>query len=324
MPQASYTNWPNGATSFGVPIMTGMPLPFCGNYWFVNPITGADGNDGTPSQPLKTLSGALARCTAGNNDVVILIGNGTTAGSARESATLAWNKDATHLIGICGPTQISQRARIAATAGVNFTPLVNVTAKGCYFGNLSAFHGYAVASAQTCWVDAGERNYYGNVSFQGMGNATAAAQTDGRSLVVGGTGGLGENTFDGCSIGVDTVARGVANFSLELVNSTPRNIFRGCVFPMYATANTPVFVKATAVDRFNMFDRCSFINSVKSGSGTAILSGFSASGAIGGELFLKDCSFVGVTDIEQTPGNNIFIDGAAPTAATSQLAVNNA
>lgn len=319
-----YTNYPNGLTSMGVPVMSGIPLPFSGNYFFVDPVNGVDGNIGTPSQALKTLSGALARCTAGKNDVIFLIGNGTTAGSARESATLAWNKDATHLIGICGPTQISQRARIAATSGVNFTPLVNVTAKGCYFGNLSAFAGYDSAVTQVCWVDAGERNYYGNVSFQGMGHATAGAQAGGRSLVVGGAGGLGENTFEHCTIGVDTVARTAANASLQLLNSTPRNIFRGCVFPAYATAATPLFVTATAVDRMNMFENCSFINSVKSGTGTAMTSGFNAAGAIGGLLLLKDCTFVGATDIEGTPSNNIFIDGAAPTAATSQLAVNNA
>lgn len=319
----AYTNFPNGLTSFGVPVMSGIPLPFSGNYWFVDPVNGADGNDGTPQQPLRTLSGAHSLCRAGMNDVVLLIGNGATSGSARESATLVWSKNATHLIGITAPTMISQRARIAATSGVNFTPLVSVTASGCFFGNISAFAGYNSAVTQVCWADTGERNYYGNVAFQGMGHATAAAQAGGRSLVVGGAG-LGENTFVGCSIGVDTVARTAANASLELLGSTPRNIFKGCVFPAYATAATPYFVTATSVDRMNMFEDCSFINSVKSGSGTALTSGFQAAGAIGGLLLLKGCTFVGATDIEGTPSNNIFIDGAAPTAATSQLAVNNA
>ena len=84
------TNFPNGITSFGVPVLgTIGGLPFTGNYYFVDPVNGADGNEGTPELPLKTLYGALAKCTAGNNDVVVLMGDGTSAGSARLSTALA-------------------------------------------------------------------------------------------------------------------------------------------------------------------------------------------------------------------------------------------
>ena len=77
------TNFPNGITSFGVPVLgTIGGLPFTGNYYFVDPVNGADGNEGTPELPLKTLYGALAKCTSGNNDVVVLMGDGTAAGSA--------------------------------------------------------------------------------------------------------------------------------------------------------------------------------------------------------------------------------------------------
>ena len=125
------TNFPNGITSFGVPVLgTIGGLPFTGNYYFVDPVNGADGNEGTPELPLKTLYGALAKCTSGNNDVVVLMGDGTAAGSARLSTALAqeitpaatagtlnWNKNATHLIGVAAPTSVAQRARIAPPTG---------------------------------------------------------------------------------------------------------------------------------------------------------------------------------------------------------------
>lgn len=48
------TNFPNGITSFGVPVLgTIGGLPFTGNYYFVDPVNGADGNEGTRSFPLK-------------------------------------------------------------------------------------------------------------------------------------------------------------------------------------------------------------------------------------------------------------------------------
>ena len=92
------TNFPNGITSFGVPVLgTIGGLPFTGNYYFVDPVNGADGNEGSVELPLKTLYGALAKCTAGNNDVVILVGNGAASGSARLSTALAQTIDSTAL-----------------------------------------------------------------------------------------------------------------------------------------------------------------------------------------------------------------------------------
>jgi hypothetical protein len=46
----------------------------------------------------------------------------------------------------------------------------------------------------------------------------------------------------------------------------------------------------------------------------------------GGLLFLKDCSAIGITDwfSDATTAAQMFVDGGAPTAATSGLAVNPA
>jgi len=49
------------------------PIPFTGNYYYVNPSSGSDGNTGTsPANALKTLTAALAKCTEGNNDVIFI------------------------------------------------------------------------------------------------------------------------------------------------------------------------------------------------------------------------------------------------------------
>jgi len=316
------TNFPHGITSFGIPVLGGSDIPFTGKYYFVDPVNGSDGNSGTsPSTALETLSAAHAKCTAGKNDVVYLIGNGQSTGSARESATLAWSKDATHLIGITAPTEVFKRARIAAATDAEFTPLVNVTGDGCLFANVSAFHGYDDASAQICWVDTGERNSYNNVHFIGMGHQTAADQTGGRSLKVG-SAGKGEHTFVRCAFGTDTVTRGAANATLEIAGASPRNTFRECTFMAMADAATPVHITVGAggLDRWALFQDCAFINAVSSTS-TTLTGAFSINAAPGGLLLLQRCTSVGATDWEGTASGDVFVDGGAPTATTTGLAL---
>src|SRR3990167_5732659 len=70
------TAFPNGISSFGVPIMgSGATLPATtGTYYFVHSGTGAAGNDGKSSTtPLATIDQAVNKCTADKNDVVVVM-----------------------------------------------------------------------------------------------------------------------------------------------------------------------------------------------------------------------------------------------------------
>ena len=70
------TNFPNGITSFGVPVMgSGGGLPATtGNYYFLSSATGSDDNDGKTKDTAKaTLEEALDLCTASNMDVIVVL-----------------------------------------------------------------------------------------------------------------------------------------------------------------------------------------------------------------------------------------------------------
>jgi hypothetical protein len=332
----------------GMPVTPGIPVPFTGTWFWVNPATGADGNDGlSPQYPFATLYKALSRMTAGKNDVCVLVGDGSTTGTARLSLALAqsidssattgvlnWNKNACHLIGVTAPTGVAQRARIAPPSGTytqatfgsgNF---VTVSASGCYFSNFSLFHGFSTGGTnQICWTDTGSRNYYDNIQFGGMGDAASAADTGSRCLKIG-SGGSGEHTFHRCTIGLDTVTRSVANASLELAGGTPRNAFYNCIFPMLASNAGVLSILATgaaAIDRWHLFDRCKFLNGMSSTgtAQTAIASMTSASP--GGYLMMDGCSFVGNASTNWGDANamaNMYVNGGSPTAATNGNAVN--
>lgn len=329
-----------GVPTFGI---GGAPL-FTGRWFFVDPVHGSDGNTGAADDPIATLYQAQALMTAGNNDVAVIVGDGSTAATIRLSlalaqtitpavtaGTLVWAKRACHIIGMTAPTRVSQRARIAPPTGVYTAAtfgsalFADVTAQGCYFSNFSLFNGFSTGgAAQICWKDEGGRNYYNNVDFGGMGDAASAQDTGSRSLVITGT--TGENTFDGCNIGLDTVTRTVANASLEFAAGTPRNLFRDCNFPFQTSASTPLGIIASgaaSMDRYQEFDRCTFINNVQSTSTTmAGLATLSASA--GGLLLFKDCTMVGITEFgtDATSRGQEYVDGASVVAASSGIAVN--
>lgn len=313
------TNFPNGLTSFGIPVLGGAALPFTGTYFFVDPLRGSDGNNGlSPSRALATLYKAYSLLTDGANDVVFLIGDGSTTGTARLSTALAqsvdssattgvltWAKDACHLIGTSAPSLVSQRARIAPPSGTytvttfGSANFIVVSASGCMFMNLSIFHGFSTGgAAQIALTVTGSRNAFINVHVGGMGDQASADDAGSRSVKIG-SGGSGENLFQNCVIGLDTVTRGAANASVELAGATPRNAFIDCVFPFQTDAATPLGILGTGngcCDRWTLFKDCAFINNVDSTSTAMTVLGSFTTASPGGNVILMNCAVSGATD----------------------------
>jgi len=349
---ASLTNFPNGVTSFGIPMVGNVPFGPNSVCWFVDPQNGVDGNDGkSPTTAFATLYRAQYAATAGRNDVVFLLGtmssSSSTAGTARLSlanavsaaavvgaavptdGVLTWAKNGVHLIGVAAPSQNS-RARIAPPSGTytaatfGSANFVTVSATGCVFSNISVYQGFSTGTtAQICWTDTGGRNVYDNCEFLGMNDAASAQNTGSRSLKISGS---GESVFVNCQIGGDTTTRTVANASLELAGGTTRNKFVDCVFP-FQTSNAGVLgilgTGASCIDRWNLFDRCTFINNIKSTSTTMTVLGSLTNASPGGLLHYKDCSMIGIGEWGDTNGlANSYVDMPAPSASAGGLAVN--
>src|ERR1035437_2956347 len=300
-----------GAPLFGV---SGV-LPFTGNYFWVNETSGSDGSTGGPSDSFATLTQALSRCTSGNNDVIFLVG------SCHVGATVAWNLNDTHLIGLT-PQSNSNRARISSTGTTPFSPLVNVSGYGCIFKNIGTFHGgfTTPTGSQVCWVENGGRNFYENCQLYGGGDATAAALIGMRSLTIGSD----ENLFKECTIGLDTIVRATnINASLEFVagvSALPaRNILRQCIFQALTSLSTDLHILVTALDRYALFERCSFLNAVNS-TGTAMAVAITATGAgVHGSVLLQYCSSIGATALATS--GPVYVDGAVPVATTTGVAI---
>lgn len=300
---------------------------------FLDTVNGRDYNNGTSptdqgdgtTGAVQSLQRAYNLATSGKNDVVAVLGDGGTAASVRISETFTWAKNATHLVGVASNVNISNRARIAPPSGATaFANFFVVSGSGCNFLNLQWFHGFGTGTTSAiCMAVTGGRNYFGNCHIAGMGDDASAQSAGSRSLKISTT---GENVFDTCTIGVDTVTRTQANASVEFAAAVPRNQFRDCLFPFMGSAAGVLGILGTGngcVDRFQLFDRCLFINAIKSTSTTmTVLSSFTTASP-GGLLLFNRSVLVGITDYGDTNGlANSYIDGLTGAAATSGIAVN--
>lgn len=334
----------SGLEVAGVPTMGigGAPF-FNGNWYFVDPLYGSDGNIGSSDSPLATIYAAYAKMVADNNDVCVVVGSGDTTGTARMSValaqsivpaattgTLTWAKNACHLIGMAAPVGMNARARFAPPTGTytaatfgNSGNMFNVTAQGCYFGNFSVYNGFSTgATGQVAWIENGGRNYYENVSFQGINDTASANSATSASIQVAG---VGENTFVGCFFGDDTTARTAANSTVVFSGTgSARNQFRGCKWLAYLTGSGSgafhVTAGASSIDREAIFENCVFIVAVKSGSATTMAQVFKLT-TPGGMFVLNNCVSAGATAWETASSGYLFNSGAVPTFATSGVAV---
>lgn len=318
----------SGLQVAGVPTFGVGGAPFLtGTWYFVDAVYGSDGNTGAADDPMATIAAAYAKCVEGKNDVVVLVGHPTTASSStgthRLTEQLVWAKSATHMIGVCAPTTIGQRARIShpTTDTTNTADLFKVTAHGCYFSNFSIFQGVGeAATAEKLCQITGSRNYFENVGFQGLGSSVGATVAAGYSLYLNGA---EENTFVGCQIGVDTQSRTAANFGVLFAGAAKRNIFQSCIFPMLAGATSPFHIGCNAsgaVDRFNLFKNCMFHNAVNS-TGTSIDAVVQFHATQGGTTIIDNCTSIGADDWTATDTAVVRVSGPVPNGDTSGMAL---
>ncbi len=302
----SYTNFPNGLTSMGVPVFGATVTQ--GNVYFVKPSSGSDGNDGkTPATAFKTLATALGAATANQNDIIYMFAESNTAANTTDyqSSNLAWNKDAVHLIGVNCMPFMGQRSRIAPlSTATAFADLFTLSANNCMIANIEFFQGAMAtnpSAASTCVKVTGQRNHILNCQISGMGDIAGSLDDAGsNSLTLSGS----ENLFENCYIGLDTVIR-ATSVTEVVISGGARNIFKDCQFETYTSGSTFKMVSINAAcDRFIKFLNCDF-HAVQN-----ITSAVAPTGALGittmnGEVIMKNPYVYGFDNI--TTADNAYV-----------------
>ena len=67
------TNFPDGVSSFGLPVVGSGSLPIASQYYFVHSGRGSDANEGSFDNPFGTIDFAIGKCTANRGDVVVVL-----------------------------------------------------------------------------------------------------------------------------------------------------------------------------------------------------------------------------------------------------------
>jgi len=285
-----------------------------GKIYYLDPTNGADSNDGQSyDKAFKTLTYGYSVLRDGYNDVLVYMA-GTTGVTL--SAQLDWAKSYAHLIGFCAPVGVGKRARIFQLSTATGIDLLKVSGSGCVWKNIYAFHGVADATSKICLTVTGQRNYFENCHFAGIGNATMSVAGSASVKINGGA----ENVFKGCQIGVDTATRDADATELWLDGAATRNVFEDCQLYGYAGAAgyaTVTLEDATAIDRYLMFKNCLFFtDSVNQTIAQTSVFNIKA-GIVQGKIILKDCMAFTDGAAEWDSNNRGIIYNNAVAAAAS-------
>jgi len=302
-------------------------IPLINKVIYIDGVNGAD--SGRSGRSFKTAYASLYKAhdavTTDNYDMIIVAPAGTGSGSGtNESAALTgglvtFSKSLVSVVGAPAPTRVSPRARIlwdTASQSTTTVALLTISGSGNRFVNIQL--GTFVDNNVLCKVT-GDRNYFGAVHFAGIGDATAGDDADAKSLWLSDA---DENMFDGCYIGLDTIARSTSNVEIEIDGPAQRNTFKDCIITGYADDAGHLFVRADTaqdMDRHLIFDHCFFINPIASAATTMTVA-MALTASLGGAIILSDSWLLGATDWADNFAN-VYTAGnmLVATAATSGL-----
>jgi hypothetical protein len=311
------TNFPNGLSSFGLPVFGGVFPPILGTLYHASPYNGNNSNPGLDREsPLDDLVAAYDKCVSGAGDGILAYSGGTAAAETTSylEEALTWSKHGITIYGAAAATRMFQRARIANKSTVlDLAKLLEISGDNNAFFNLHLFQGGSNAAALGCVLVSGNRNLFVNCHFAGGGHATPAAQAGMYSLKLTGH----ENTFIDCVFGTDTIIRGAANGEILLSGEIYRNRFYNCEVISYSTTAGKGAIKIDTVGTLNrntIFNRCLFTN-FQPGAISALTSVVIGADPTSGIILLRDCAQVGWAAWDATTSKVYVVNGAADNAA---------
>ena len=116
------TNFPNGVSSFGIPLIGAGPVFTTGDVFFVSSTRGSNGNDGkSPDRPWSTVDYSVGQTTASRGDTVIVMPNHAET-STNTAGFWAFDVAGGTYIGI---GSAKQRPRLLLDAGTSATITVS-------------------------------------------------------------------------------------------------------------------------------------------------------------------------------------------------------
>lgn len=230
--------------------------------------------DGVDDDDLFTnLAAAYAGIVADRNDIILAFPGTYTA-----IASQAWNKRATHLLGLGGPNTTGHFRTSSAsdmsnvqihTVTAQVAETINVTGGNCQMHNV-LIHNEGSHATNYAALKVNKYGFYGkNLHIRGATGELAMADKNCASLYVHTDADylmmenciIGHNTY---TYGArDAALSGVVNFSCGVTAGPQNGIFKDCYFPVRAETSTVGAVRwssTSCADRDWIFENCLFTN----------------------------------------------------------------
>lgn len=278
------TNFPNGITSFGVPVLGSGDVPVTpGNYWFVNGSAPGNGNGSSPSQAFTTLAQAISALQNTAKPGGILVSPGTY----NETLTIPGGSGAPIFIygmGNRGDVKIQGAAANAnaLTNNLDDVSLYNlrINATGTGEGCVSTgrrFNAYGAKFENTDGTGVGLELKCGTSAQQAAGTAGDSSDSGlwGCEIAWAAKGLLFTGSTDGLSVTEVRVDRCLFHDGTDLVTETAAgagNIFRNlwftdCTFSRNEDGTEPAAYMLLNTNNGNkgMATRCSFPTALAGG-----------------------------------------------------------
>jgi hypothetical protein len=321
----SLTSFPNGISSFGVPVIGGGYIPATqGQYIFVDY---TNGDDGTPlravsvSKPLKTVARAYELAISNQDDVIVLMGPATHVLTEMLDVT----KNRIHFVGMDGSSGrlYGQNAKLSigvTTAATDIAAVQNTGIRNS-FTNIKFISNNTVAEGLYTFAEGGEYTLFTNCEFY---KSTDLDETTAAEFLANGD----STQIIGCTFGsladivADNVIRPCFSATATLSGKKLRdNVILNSMFWRKAGGTEAVMVygaNATDVERLLLIKNCTFINNTLSAATPAHAVGFGAA-QTQGTVLLQYCTSVDCTVMAQA-SVGVYVDGAVPTFATTGVA----
>ncbi len=319
------TNFPNGVSSFGIPMVGGGIPATSGTVIFVDADNGSDGvslKSNSIKRGFKTIAKAYDLATTNKNDVIALSANASHV--LTEMLTVAKNR--VHFVGLDGAGRMyGQGAKVAlGITGVatNLGTILNTGVRNS-FQNIKFTNADTVAQGLYTFLDGGEYMFMANCEIY---KSTLLTTTLASEMVMNGDSAQVVNTTIGSVADAQTTQTIRANIrmtkGLAGTGLVARDVvFKNCNFWKKAGHVDNRFVygaNATDVERMLLFDNCLFFSQKLSAAAPAQCVAFAAE-QTAGYCLIRNCDSVGNTKLSTTTG--VYITGAVPTYATSGIAV---
>lgn len=318
----SLTNFPNGITSFGVPITGSIPMVLgstgVGKVYFVDATNGVDGNSGqSVGEALKTIEAAYALAVSG--DTIAL----STNSSHNLTAGLAVSKNRINFIGLDFVGRQTQQGAKVVLGGALSTAYVlyNSGVRNSYT-NIKFIQSSTSASALTVCQDGGEGTLWQNCSFA-FGVANNLGGTTAHEFIAASD----TATYLNCTFGSDTLLTSAARSVFHIKTITTEfksNILQNCNFLISSSSSTATFVRLDAVTDVlftNLFKECTFVASIDTAGGAAIAEAAqTGTGTTKGGLYFVRPAVFNVTDFSTaTSGRNTNIQVVAAVSVAAAI-----